>query len=268
VLFCTPLVFAGILNLLAHVLVYHPHPYRANYHQLISTGVVELPFKTRAGSQTSFYLPPHDGSALPARLWVLFCGNGSLALDWLPLARRDQNAGDAFLLIDYPGYGKSEGWPNIANTGAAAEGALVALAARLGVGPGALEPRLNTMGHSLGAAAALDFASRHPQVGQIILFAPFTSLREEAATFISPLLSHLLIANYDNRAGLRQLAQRQPPPRVAIFHGLQDGMIPANMGRELSAEFPGFVTFHGIPEATHDTVVAEAESKILRSMSQ
>lgn len=204
---------------------------------------------------------------MPARLWVLFCGNGSLALDWLPLARRDQRAGDAFLLIDYPGYGKSEGWPNIANTGAAAEGALIALAARLGVASTVLEPRLNSMGHSRGAAAALDFASRHPEVGKIILLAPFTSQREEAAIFVGSPLSRLLLANYDNRAALRRLAQRQSPPRVTIFHGLQDGMIPAGMGRELAAEFPGFVTFRGIPEATHDTIVSEAENEILRLIS-
>ena len=240
-----------------------------NYHQLLSaSGAVELPFKIPTGGQTSFYLPPPSGAVPPTRLWVLFSGNGSLALDWLPLARRDQNAGDAFLLIDYPGYGKSDGWPNIENTRAAAEGALAALATRLAVPPAALEPRLNAMGHSLGMAAALDFASRHPQVGEIILLAPFTSLREEAAVFIGTPLSKLLMANYDNRAVLLQLAERKPPPRVIIYHGMQDGMIPVQMGRELAAQFPGFVTFHGIPEATHNTIVAEAADDILKSMSQ
>lgn len=252
-----------MLNGLAHLLVYHPHPYRAGSRPLTSADLVELPFKIPTGEQTSFYIPPHDGAVLPNRLWVLFCGNGSLALDWLPLVARDQNAGDAFLLIDYPGYGKSRGWPNIDNTGAAAEGALVALAARLAVPPKALETRINTMGHSLGAAAALDFASRHPQVGRIVLLAPFTSLREEAAVFIGSQLSHLLMANYDNRAALLHLSQREHPPRVVIFHGLEDGMIPPEMGRALASEFPSFVTFRGIADANHDTVVLAAEDEIL-----
>ena len=257
----------GILRFLEHALLYHPHPYRANYRRLLSTGVIELQFKTSAGRQTAFYIPPHVGSGVPDRIWVAFCGNGSLALDWLPLTARDQIPGDAFLLVDYPGYGKSEGWPNIANTRSAADGALVALAARLGVEPITLEPRLDTMGHSLGAAAALDFASRHPQVHRIILLAPFTSLREEAAIFIGSPLSHLLGENYDNRAALRQLAQRRPPPRVVIFHGLQDGMIPPGMGHQLAAEFPGFVTFRGIPEADHDIVVIAAEDEMLELMA-
>ncbi len=124
------------------------------------------------------------------------------------------------------------------------------------------------MGHSLGAAAALDFATRHPQVHRIILLAPFTSLREEAALFLRSPFTRLLAQNYDNRAALRQLAQHRPPPRVVIFHGLQDGMIPAAMGRELAAEFPGFVTFRGIPEADHNTVASAAEDEILRFMAE
>jgi pimeloyl-ACP methyl ester carboxylesterase len=263
VLSCSALAFVGILRFLEHASLYHPHPYRANYRQLLSTGALELQFKISAGRQTAFCIPPHNGSGLPDRIWVAFCGNGSLALDWLPLTARNKAPGNAFLLVDYPGYGKSEGWPNVANTRAAAEGALVALAARLGVEPRTLEPRLDTMGHSLGAAAALDFASDHPQVRRIILVAPFTSLREEAAIFIGGPLSHLLRADYDNRAVLRQLAQRRPPPRVVIFHGLEDGMIPPGMSRELAAEFPAFVTFRGIPEANHDTVVLAAEEEIL-----
>jgi pimeloyl-ACP methyl ester carboxylesterase len=263
VLSCSALAFVGILRFLEHASLYHPHAYRANYRQLLSTGAIELQFKTSAGRQTAFYIPPHNGSGLPDRIWVAFCGNGSLALDWLPLTARNKAPGNAFLLVDYPGYGKSEGWPNIANTQAAAKGALVALAARLGAEPRTLEPRLDTMGHSLGAAAALDFAKEHPQVRRIILLAAFTSLREEAAIFIGSPLSHLLRADYDNRAVLRQLAQRRPPPRVVIFHGLKDGMIPPGMSRELAAEFAAFVTFRGIPEANHDTVVSAAEDEIL-----
>jgi uncharacterized protein len=266
VLSCSALAFIAILNLIEHALLYHPHSYRANYQQVLPTGAIELPFKTNAGRQTAFYIPAHNGSGLPDRIWVAFCGNGSLALDWLPLTAGDQTPGDAFLLVDYPGYGKSEGWPSIANTRSAADEALRTLAARLKVKTTTLEARLDAMGHSLGAAAALDFVTHHPGVDRIILIAPFTSLREEAAIFVGSPLSHLLRQNYDNRAALRQLALRHPPPRVMIFHGLQDGMIPPGMGRQLAAEFPAFVTFRGVPEATHDTVIAVAEDQILRSM--
>jgi len=263
---CTVLALIGILRVLEHFALYHPHPYRANYQQLLSGNVVELPFETNSGRQTAFYVPPRNKSVLPDRIWVAFCGNGALALDWLPLTAEDQTHGNAFLLIEYPGYGNSEGWPNIANMRFAADGALLALASRLKTELKVLEPRLATMGHSLGAAAALDFAIRHAQVNRIILLAPFTSVKEEAAAFVGP-LSRLLGENYDNRTALRQLALRRPPPRVMIFHGLQDQMIPPRMSYELAAEFSGFVTARGIPDATHDTVGIDAADEILAALA-
>ena len=48
VLSCSALAFVGILNLLEYALHYHPHPYRANYRQLLSTGAIVLQFKTSA----------------------------------------------------------------------------------------------------------------------------------------------------------------------------------------------------------------------------
>ena len=91
VLSCTALAFIVILNFLGHMLLYHPRPYGADYQRLLSTGVFELQFKTSAGRQTAFYIPPHSGSGVPDRIWVAFCGNGSLALDRLPLTARESN---------------------------------------------------------------------------------------------------------------------------------------------------------------------------------
>lgn len=133
VLGCSVLGFIGLHNGLEYALLYHPHPYRANYHGLLAQGVVELPFRTNAGRQTAFYFRPGAGAGLPDRIWIVFCGNGSLALDWLSVVTKEKAPGLAFLLVDYPGYGKSEGWPTIGRTRAAADGAVVALATRLAV---------------------------------------------------------------------------------------------------------------------------------------
>jgi len=256
-----------MLSLVGHSIIYHPHPYGAAYRKLYPPGMVELHFRSAAGEQVAFYLPPRNATGRPEQIWVAFCGNGSLALDWLPLVARDQNRGNAFLLIDYPGYGKSEGWPNPSNTLAASNDALTALAAQLRVPENSLEPRLNAIGHSLGAAAALDFAVHH-RVEKIILLAPFTSLREEAAGFIGQWLSRLMPNDYDNRAALRILGQRRPAPRVFIFHGLEDGLIPSRMSAQLGAEFPELVTFRGIPGANHDTVVAMIADQILALLGE
>ena len=72
VLAFTALVFVGLLRFLQYTVLYHPHPYRANYERLVSAGVIELPFKTSAGRQTAFYVPPRHGPVLPNRIWILF----------------------------------------------------------------------------------------------------------------------------------------------------------------------------------------------------
>jgi pimeloyl-ACP methyl ester carboxylesterase len=204
---------------------------------------------------------------LPKRIWVAFCGNGSLALDWTWLIAQDRQAGDGFLLIDYPGYGKSEGYATIASTRAAADKALDALANHLHVSQGELESRLNLIGHSWGTAVALDFATRH-RVQHAILIAVFTTLREEAATMVGKPLSYLVIENYDNRAALRKLTWRSPPPTIDIFHGTDDDIIPIRMSRELAETFPSIVKFHLITGGDHISVIDKAADEILAAMGQ
>jgi uncharacterized protein len=227
---------------------------------------VELRFHTAAGKQVAFYLPNGAADRLPAQLWLAFCGNGSVALDWIWLLSQDKKPGDAFLLVDYPGYGKSEGYATIETTRAAADRSVDSLASHLGMQESELESRLNVIGHSWGTAVALDFAARHP-VQRVVLISVFTTLREEAAMAVGGLLSHLLIENYDNRASLRQLSRRRPPPQVAIFHGTNDDIIPVRMGRELANNFPAMVTFHPVDGADHISVVGKAAPEIIAAMT-
>ena len=175
------LVLVGSLYFRQHSMLYHPRPYDASYADPLPHDRAELHFTTIAAKQVAFYLPAESTDRLPKRIWVAFCGNGSLALDWAWLQAQDRQSRDAFLLIDYPGYGKSEGYATIATTRAAADNALDALAAHLGVNEREIESRLDVIGHSLGTAVALDFATHHP-VGHVILISVFTTLREEAAT--------------------------------------------------------------------------------------
>jgi uncharacterized protein len=263
------LAFVGLVVSLyfrQHSLLYHPRPYKPGSENALPPDAVELHFATIAGKQVAFYLPGQSGNRFPKRIWVAFCGNGSLALDWMWLLRQDRGSGDAFLLVDYPGYGKSDGYASIATTRATADGVLKALAAHLGVNESEIESRLDVIGHSLGTAVALDFATRHP-VGHIILVSAFTTLREEAATMVGQPLSRLLVENYDNRAALGKLARRSQPPRVDIFHGTDDDTIPIRMGRELAEGFPGLVKFHPVAGGDHVSVIDKAADEIVSAIS-
>src|SRR5205807_6946585 len=198
-------------------MVYHPRPYDESYAYALPTGGVEINYTVSGAKYSAFYLA--RGKSPPNRLWLAFCGNGSLALDWTTILRDHPWNGDAFLLIDYPGYGKNSGYATIASTRASADAALKALAERLRTDQDHLA--LCTIGHSLGSAVALDFAAHH-RVQAIVLIAPFTTLREEAATMVGRWIAGLLIESYDNRSNLREIARWNPMPHVTIFHGTED----------------------------------------------
>jgi pimeloyl-ACP methyl ester carboxylesterase len=252
----------ALIHFRQHSMIYHPRPYDASYAHSLPPNGVEIDYTLPFGKQTAYYIPGHDG--IPKRLWIAFSGNGSLTLDWTTILAGYPNNGDAFLLVDYPGYGKNAGYATIESTRVSTEAALRGLIERLQLREEQLA--LCVIGHSLGSAVALDFATRH-RVRCVVAIAPFTTLREEAATIVGRPLSYLLIENYDNRALLTEIAKRNPDARVAIFHGIDDGDIPVRMGRELSQKFP-FVQFFPIDGADHVSVLTTARDKIIDWMNQ
>jgi pimeloyl-ACP methyl ester carboxylesterase len=258
---CLLLLFAvSILYFRQHSMVYHPRPYDESYAYAFPGDGVEINYTVSGAKYSAYYLP--GATTLPKRIWLAFCGNGSLALDWTSILRDYPWNGDAFLLVDYPGYGKNGGYATIASTRASTDAVLNALAKRLNRTEDQL--KLCAIGHSLGAAVALDFGARH-KVERIVLIAPFTTLREEAATLVGGLISRLLIESYDNRANLTKTMKRNPNAQIAIFHGTDDDMIPVRMGRELAREFP-FVEFFAIENADHASVLNHAHDKIVAWM--
>jgi uncharacterized protein len=258
-------IFLAALSILyfrQHSMVYHPRPYDDSYAYALPADGVEINYTVSGAKYSAFYLS--RGKTPPQRIWLAFCGNGSLALDWTTILRDYPWNGDAFLLIDYPGYGKNGGYATIASTRASADAALSALAKRLDEKEDQLT--LCAIGHSLGAAVALDFAARH-KIERVVLIAPFTTLREEAATMVGGWISRLLIENYDNRGNLAEAMKRSANARVAIFHGTDDEVIPVHMGRELARGFPA-VEFFAVKSADHVSVLNHGHDKIIHWMTR
>src|SRR5438132_14405675 len=86
----------GALYFLQPRLIYFPRHYRAEFAR--PKNLVELNYDTSQGRQRSFYIPPAKSSwPAPDRLWVLFGGNGSLALDWKNLIRHIDSVRDGWL---------------------------------------------------------------------------------------------------------------------------------------------------------------------------
>ena len=259
------LVVVLFLLLQQHRLIYYPRKYGETFASGLAGRATELRYTTRDGAQCAFYVPPSIGT--PERIWVMFGGNGSLALHWLDLIESNPGrARDGFLLIDYPGYGLCEGNASPRGIQESAQAAAGELGRKLGLSPTELEQKWNVVGHSIGCATALNFAAKH-QVQRIILIAPFTTMRDMAKRVVGWPLCYVLLHNFDNRARLRELAKREPRPKVTAFHGSADDLIPTSMSRTLQREFPGFFELHEIDGADHNDVLAVAENQILRAMS-
>jgi uncharacterized protein len=232
-------------------LLYHPRPYAPLVLTALPPRLVEIAYNTAQGPQVAFYLPPPGSpTPVPEMLWVLFHGNASLALEWLAHLPPGLKTPAGFLFVDYPGYGKCAGRSARDAIIASFEAALQALQQRHPAVRPAVERSLNVLGYSLGAAVALELATRHP-TQHIVLLAPFTSMHDIASHIVVWPLTTLLRERFDNTQALTTLAQRPVPPAVTIVHGDADEVVPVAMGRALAQTFPAMITYHELPGATH-----------------
>jgi fermentation-respiration switch protein FrsA (DUF1100 family) len=164
----------------------------------------------------------------PGRGAVLYChGNaGNLSHRGESLRLWAQEMGQAVLLFDYPGYGRSAGRPTEAGCYAAGEAAYDWLTARQKVRP----QDVILYGGSLGGAIATELASRHP-FRALVLMAAFTSFADMAQKTFPWLPARWLVRNkLDN---VTKIARCRGP--VFIAHGTADTLVPFGHGQRLYA---------------------------------
>lgn len=252
-------------------LIYLPHAYVPADLGMLPRNAVQMSFATSAGRQTAFYMPATDSAngaaSPPRRLWVCFQGNGATALSWLDTTQRVRAPGVGFLFVDYPGYGMSQGKPKRSSIVEATEGAYAALAEHYGVTTADLDRDVGTLGFSIGSAVALEFASRHP-VRRVVLLAPFTSLMDMARRSVGWPLCLMLLDRFDNRARLAELVARSVPPRVTIYHGTADDIVPFTMGQTLARAHPAMIEFHPVPGSDHNQLPELAKSPLRNLLAQ
>jgi pimeloyl-ACP methyl ester carboxylesterase len=257
------LILAAFLFLAQRRLMYFSRKYPAGFIQgQTSQGLVPVKYETSRGTQWVYYRPPAAAGpgTMPDSIWVLFGGNGSLALDWLMFLPTGANLRAGLLFVDYPGYGECDGATTRAAINESLAAVVPALAVAWKVPPAEIARRLSVAGHSLGAAVALEFAQLHP-VRDIVLIAPFTSMKDMARRSFGWPLCEVLLDRYDNRASLDVLAARSPRPGLRIYHGAADMLIPADMSRELAQRHPGWANYRSFPGRDHMDVVNQSAAE-------
>ena len=185
-------------------------------------------------------------------------GNISYRVDNLLLfnKRLDLNT----LIIDYRGYGRSEGSPSERGMYMDAEAAVEYLRSAYKV----QDDKLIFFGRSLGCAVAVEMATRHQAKG-VILESPFTSI-EAIAKIARPkpfaflplhhVVMWLLSSRFDSLSKMQSL---QTP--LMILHGSNDDVIGIDMAHELFDAANDPKRFYTIEGAGHnDTYLTGGEN--------
>ena len=259
------IVVAVVLALKIAILVLEPRltffPVRAYFETPASA---RLPFEDvilRTGDGVSlhgWFVPAADappgqsgrttrpGSRRPITL-LFFHGNAENIGGCLDLAARARAAGFNSLLLDYRGYGESDGRPSEHGIYRDGEAALHHLRSRAGVDPG----RIVVWGRSIGAAVAVHLAAGGaaaagapagdrdvwPGVAGVILESPFTSVSDllrSGGHWVLYAASRFGTYRFDSAARIGRVAAP-----LLVIHGTDDEIAPFDLGRHLWDLAPG-----------------------------
>jgi len=226
-------------------LIFQPQPLPEAQRALITQ---------RFSSVEDVFLRAADGARLHA--WhlkgeplVVYFGGNAEEVSWMVAEAAANAPGTGWLLIDYRGYGASEGAsPSEKTVYEDAEGAWDYLRSR-GIDPA----NVFIYGHSLGAAIAIELALHHPEAGGLIAESGFTSIADMAK--LRPqyalLPTRLLNQQFDS---IGKVSALQLP--VLYIHGTADEVVPYRMGEELFRASGGRKRLVAVGGALHDNNAA------------
>ncbi len=183
-------------------------------------------------------------------------GNGGNISSNLAHVKVFNELGFSVLMIDYRGYGQSDGkFPSEAQVYKDAQVAWDYLIHQKAVKP----ENIFIFGHSLGGAIAIDLAVRKPNAAGLIVESSFTSIQEmvDLRRFyrIFP-VSLFLHQRFDSLSKLRLL--RVP---LLLIHGTEDRTVPPSMGQTLFEKADVPKKLYIVPLAGHNNVSSVGDER-------
>ncbi len=240
------------------------HPRREAAYARTRPGVVPVAFEVEPRVRVGGRLYP-AGQQAPAILF--FHGNGEIAADYDEISSLYTRLGLTLLVVDYRGYGTSDGQPTASHLLADAWQVFEGLSTVL-TGQGAAPARVYVMGRSLGSAAAIEVAQyAGDRLAGLIVESGF------ADTFALLARLGLRIQGADEEqdgfGNAAKMARIQMP--TLIIHGQNDVLIPATEGQELHRRSAsGSKRLVLIPGAGHNDLLwvgRTAYSEAVRSLT-
>jgi pimeloyl-ACP methyl ester carboxylesterase len=200
----------------------------------------DLPFmekiwiKTSCGKTEAWFLPPESNNKrTPAPAVIFAHGNGEIIDMWPNELKRFNRFGIGVFLVEYPGYGRSEGTPSQTNIRETFNNAYDILIKRKDVD----SAKIILFGRSLGGGAVCLLAAERPSAG-LILMSTFIGTRSFAKKYFVP--SFLVRDPFDNLSVIRRYSEP-----VLVIHGKFDEVIPCSHGAALytSASHATMITY-------------------------
>jgi fermentation-respiration switch protein FrsA (DUF1100 family) len=230
-----------VLLALENSLVYHPIPASVEWWPPPGPEVRDVYLTTADGTRIHAWWYPKEG-ADGALLY--FHGNaGNLSHRGPTIAVLRQELGVSVLIVDYPGFGRSDGSPSEAGCCAAADVAYAWLT-RIQKVPA---EKVLIYGSSLGGGVAVDLASRCEHRA-LILTKTFTSMPDVGQGLYPWLPVRWLMRNrYESLAKIERC--KRP---VFIAHGTADRLIPFAHGERLYAAANEPKQFHAMQGVDHN----------------
>ena len=199
--------------------------------------------------------PPRP-SGLPVLIW--FHGNALSVDNRYDMIRMLIAIPVEIFIIDYRGFGRSEGSPSEEGLYRAADGAWDWLTKTRGIPPG----RIVIFGKSLGGGPAVDLAARVEAAG-LIVQSCFTSMPDMAGE-IYPFVPRFLVRTQFDSIGK---IGRVKCPKLHI-HGTADEIIPFRLGRRLFDAAPEPKAFYEVPGAGHNNVYLDGGEAYLERLRE
>lgn len=194
---------------------------------------------------------------------LFFHGNGEVADDYSDVGMIFRQLGVSFLVMDYRGYGQSDGEPSATTMLADAHAVWRAFPGLLR-DAGVVPRGMAVMGRSLGSAPALELAARaEDKPVAVILDSAFCTTEVLLQQLGIVLYPHLEMGEgFDNDI---KMAQAALP--VLIIHGEEDELLPVSEARELH-DLAGAVVkkLYLVERAGHNDVMALAGEGYFRTV--
>jgi hypothetical protein len=245
-----------VLNLLVDWSMFHPEKYPAGPWHLQEHFAAEDVWLTTADGVR---IHGWKLRSRPGARWVTLylhgnAGNLAHRVDHMEMI---PEAGSDLFIIDYRGYGRSEGKPTELGIYVDADAAYEYL-----VEAGYRSEQLIIYGESLGTAVAVDLAARRDCAG-VVLEAPFPSAAAVASRVL-PLLGPLAARGRLETA--RKLERVKAP--ILIIHGTRDQVIDYALGQEVFEAAREPKQFWSVEGAHHSDILEIAGERYIARLRE